>query len=360
MFDSQPPGPSPHVYRDNSFALPGIPTPLRAPGSPPGPGKSGHRHLPVAHLVDVDVDVGPVALHRHDVQVPPEGAGVDPAERQPVGEPRHDGGAPPPLLPHLGELLRRVARRGEGVGPQAVHAGPRDAPALVADLDGDVLLPLGKHDRDGGGVLARVAVPLDGGAHRVLDQLEEDVVQVLGDVREDGVGRPLEEHLGRGPEGHVAHPRRVLDRVLAHQRGLAVGLDDADEPLLGVVQHDVLPDQDADPHAREVEAVQELSKVEGHPVLHQHPGLAVDVHPHLRQLLEPAGDVGLHAVVLVLDVLEHLGELLLELGGVGLGEPSYPEEGPLVQLPHPLDRRRVPETEGQLLQLPSAPRQPHW
>ena len=54
---------------------------------------------------------------------------------------------------------------------------PGDAPALVADPDADVLRPLGEQHLHGG-QLRRAGVRLHRSAHRVLEQLEQDVVEV--------------------------------------------------------------------------------------------------------------------------------------------------------------------------------------
>jgi len=174
----------------------------------------GDRHFPVPHLVDVHIHVCPVPLHRHDVEVPPEGSRVDPvvaagtchilrccgaqtinarqrkvrlhcpkmwnwpfigkapplsvvltpslapAEREAVRKSRHDGRARLLPLPNLIELFRRLPRRGEGVGPEARNARAGDAAALVADLDRNVFLPLREDDRYRGHLVPVVLVPV--------------------------------------------------------------------------------------------------------------------------------------------------------------------------------------------------------
>ena len=71
---------------------------------------------------------------------------------------------------------------GPGGGGDQVVEGvvgdvPGDAPALVADPDGHVVLALGEEHLDFG-QLGRLAVRLHRGTHRVLEELEQDVVEV--------------------------------------------------------------------------------------------------------------------------------------------------------------------------------------
>jgi hypothetical protein len=120
---------------------------------------------------------------------------------------------------------------------------------------------------------------------------------------------------------------------------------------LGMVEHNVLPDEHADAHAGEVESVEELAKVKGHAVKFKDPRLREDIRAHVRELLEAPRNVCLHAIVFVLDVLEHLGELFFESRRVWLGEAADPEEAPLVQFSHALDRGRVAEAKRELLEL---------
>eukprot|EP00287_Rhodomonas_sp_CCMP768_P027016 CAMPEP_0202842152 /NCGR_PEP_ID=MMETSP1389-20130828/60617_1 /ASSEMBLY_ACC=CAM_ASM_000865 /TAXON_ID=302021 /ORGANISM="Rhodomonas sp., Strain CCMP768" /LENGTH=200 /DNA_ID=CAMNT_0049519069 /DNA_START=68 /DNA_END=671 /DNA_ORIENTATION=- len=196
--------------------------------------------LAVSELGDVNVHIRPVPLHGHDVEVAPEGACVDAAEGEPVRKASHH--LPPRLLRDLLQLLLGVAGGGERVRPQPLHAGEGDAAALVGDLDCHVLVPVRDHHRHRLDEVWLVLVSLDDGAHGVLEELEENVVQVLRDVRQRHVCRTLQLDLGRDAVAHLADAPRVLHRVHAHLSRLALLLDDADEALLWVVQHDVLPD----------------------------------------------------------------------------------------------------------------------
>ena len=56
---------------------------------------------------------------------------------------------------------------------------PGDAAALVADADADVVLPLGDEHVDVRQVEGAALARLHDGAHGVLEELEEDVVEVL-------------------------------------------------------------------------------------------------------------------------------------------------------------------------------------
>ncbi len=67
--------------------------------------------------------------------------------------------------------------RGEEIVEEVVVDVPADAAALVADLDGDVVVSLGDLHGDLWQLEGLPAV-LHGGAHRVLEQLEQDVAQV--------------------------------------------------------------------------------------------------------------------------------------------------------------------------------------
>ena len=69
------------------------------------------------------------------------------------------------------------------VRPDERDGAPRDPAALVRDLDRDVLLALDDDDLDRRElVFPVVAVALDHGAQRVLEQFEADVRQVSRDV----------------------------------------------------------------------------------------------------------------------------------------------------------------------------------
>jgi hypothetical protein len=64
---------------------------------------------------------------------------------------------------------------------------------------------------------------------------------------------------------------RVFYRMLAYHRGLASFLNHTHEPVLWMVQHNVLPHEHAHADARKVETVEKLTKVEGHSLRQQYP-----------------------------------------------------------------------------------------
>lgn len=101
------------------------------------------------------------------------------------------------------------------------HVGPRDAPALVGNLDRNVRLTPDKNypDRRGRFVIVVVLMPLDNGPHAVLEQLKQDMVEMRGNVRETLAAcmrRGLSNDVPRAdPVFMLAHElhRRDMDRL---------------------------------------------------------------------------------------------------------------------------------------------------
>mmetsp|Transcript_54842 Transcript_54842/g.129715 ORF Transcript_54842/g.129715 Transcript_54842/m.129715 type:complete len:317 (-) Transcript_54842:116-1066(-) len=197
------------------------------------------------------------------------------------------------------------------------------------------------------------AVAFGHGAHRVLEELEADVVQVLRDEGDVDVDRPFHNHLRRMPAYLFADARGVLDRMLAHFRRVALLLDDPHKPLLGVVEHDVLPDKHPHPHPREIEPIEELPEVEGKALL---PRLA-HVSPSSIELLQPRRDRRLDVVVLDHHVVHQLREVGLKVRRDGLRVPPDLEKRLLVHFPHLGDTLGVSEAVRELLELAHPPRQ---
>lgn len=82
-----------------------------------------------------------------------------------------------------GGLLHVGVGGGEQVGPNPRHVGALDAAAFVRDFDDHVFVAfaVGHHHSNWWRVL--ITVKLNGGPHRVLQQLQQDVVQVGRHVR---------------------------------------------------------------------------------------------------------------------------------------------------------------------------------
>ncbi len=98
---------------------------------------------------------------------------------------------------------------------------PADAAPLVADLDGDVVLSLGDEHVDVRHAEGLAPPVLHGGAHRVLEDLEQDVAQVHGRVhdldRAVGLHRvDLENNTGiRSPSRRPTKYLYVVQRLLS-------------------------------------------------------------------------------------------------------------------------------------------------
>ena len=204
-------------------------------------------------------------LHADQLEVAAKVPGIQPGDGQPVAKAGHRG-------LEVGLVKGRVqARRlvdgGVHVGPDEGDGGARDAAALVRDLDGDVLVAGGDNDLGDGEGVVLLAVPLDDGAERVLERLEEHVAQVAGHVHEAEVRFAHELHLGRVEQAVVvlAHEARVVDGLEGELAHVGLGADDADVGrvrgrfgrLLHLAEGNVLADQHADADARHVEAVEE-------------------------------------------------------------------------------------------------------
>mmetsp|Transcript_58242 Transcript_58242/g.137073 ORF Transcript_58242/g.137073 Transcript_58242/m.137073 type:complete len:200 (-) Transcript_58242:132-731(-) len=179
---------------------------------------------------------------------------------------------------------------------------------------------------------------------------------MLWDVRQLHFGVALEAHSRRRLVPHSADVLSVFNGVAAHEGRLALCLDDPDEPLLGVVEHDVLADEHAHADAREVEAVQKLPEVVVHASMYQTPFL---VNSSFVQLLQASRYARLHIAMLILDVLQHLCKPLLQLARIRSRESSNAEEATLVQLADARDRGSVVQPERQALQLLCATSQAH-
>jgi len=120
--------------------------------------------------LEVDHGVSPVTVIRVQDEVPVEVAGIQPGQRQPVaisGEGSLRWG-------HAGPGCR-----GHEVMERVVSDVTRDPSALIADPDADVMLALGDEDLYFWELLG-FSVSLHRGTHRVLEQLEEDMVEVGG------------------------------------------------------------------------------------------------------------------------------------------------------------------------------------
>jgi hypothetical protein len=83
---------------------------------------------------------------------------------------------------------------------------------------------------------------------------------------------------------------------------------------LRAVEHDVLAGEEAHADAGEVEAVEELAKVE----VRLHGAAVLRRAPPRVQLLQATGHEGLHLVVLHHELIQFLAELRLQ--GHGLGD----------------------------------------
>jgi hypothetical protein len=54
-------------------------------------------------------------------------------------------------------------------------------------------------------------ISLDNGAHGVFEELEEDVMEVLGDIRQAHLCRSLHPHIGRHAQRHLTDLLRVAE-----------------------------------------------------------------------------------------------------------------------------------------------------
>mmetsp|Transcript_1426 Transcript_1426/g.3689 ORF Transcript_1426/g.3689 Transcript_1426/m.3689 type:complete len:269 (-) Transcript_1426:1026-1832(-) len=268
----------------------------------------------------MDERVRAEALHGHDLHVAAEVARVAARDREPVAE---AGERRVRVEVRLGAtdlheaLLDLRVGCGKEVAPDALHVRPADAAALVADLDDHVLVgvPVRQDDLDVRQVVG-VAVELARRAHAVLEQLEQDVVQVRGHVREVAVQAAVQRHVGRLAVLPLAHVRRVLYGGLRHLRRRRRRLHEPDVAVHGrLPQREVLPDKHADPDARHVEGVEEV--VDLAVVLEGYDAVALaDLPPQLVGALRHGEQ---RRGVALVDVLQELGEVRLALDGVGRG-----------------------------------------
>ncbi len=172
------------------------------------------------------------AVHRRQPEVAVEVPGVDAGEREAVSVSGHGHAACADAAralhargPHVCLVLgleHRLRRRGVQVVEGVVDEPARDAAAAVADADGEVLGALDDGDLDGRVVGGVLAVVLDGGAHGVLEELEEDVVDVRGHVRRLDVvlGGLLQVVVALRPHPrHMVAARQVVRADLQLWRG---------------------------------------------------------------------------------------------------------------------------------------------
>jgi hypothetical protein len=206
---------------------PWIPRPHRS--------ESGQRLPRATQPIQDNINIRPEPVHRDQPQVPSKVPRVQPAQRQPVPEPSHG------RLKVRRLEVGRERLRGHGrvhVRPYEWDRRAGDPPAFVRDLDCDVLLALDDDDLDRReGVLVLDAVPLDDGAEGVLQQLEADVGEVAGDVRERERGR-ADELDGRAFEHGVvffADEAGVFDRFGEDVVDVSVCADYADIILMGLL-----------------------------------------------------------------------------------------------------------------------------
>jgi len=127
--------------------------------------------------------VGAEAVDREQLEVAGEVAGVQPRQRKPVAVSGERNARLAAV--HLGGGGVVGGAGDDGVGRRRVEVAEDladephgDAAAEVAHLDGDVLGALDDEHLDGRVADGVLAVVLDGGAHRVLEELEEDVVEM--------------------------------------------------------------------------------------------------------------------------------------------------------------------------------------
>ena len=178
-------------------------------------GRQLRERLPTAReTIEVDVHVRAETVHGDEAQVAPKVPRVQPREREAVAESGH-GRVEIARLKILVDVL--PFHGGVHVRPDERYRTPRDPAPLVRDLDRDVLLALDDDHLDRRYlVLLLVPVPLHDRAERILEQLEADVRQVTGHVREMQVFRADQLH-GRALEHPVmllADVARVLDRLV--------------------------------------------------------------------------------------------------------------------------------------------------
>lgn len=253
-------------------------------------------------------------LHANQLQVAAKVARVQSGNGQAVAEASH--GSLEVALVKVGIQVGGAVDGGVHVGPDERDGAAGDAAALVANLDGDVLLALGDNDLCDGKLLLVHAVGLDDGAQRVFERLKEHVRQVAGHVHEVEVGVADELDLGGLEEAVMvlADEAGILNGLLGEVLDVCLCANDADIGGVAVValvrQGNVLAEEHADADAGHVEAVEE--------------GLDAAVNLEalaLALVLEDAlGHGGDDAVVAALDLVQGLGEALVvevQLGGPG-------------------------------------------
>ncbi|GMT21232.1 hypothetical protein PFISCL1PPCAC_12529, partial [Pristionchus fissidentatus] len=280
------------------------------------------KHLRCLHRnrLQVDACVSTVALHRDEEEIALEVAGVQPGERQSVSVASLRG---------LGAVARR--RRGcrVHVVEESLEDRPRDAAASVADLDTQILRALHDVHLD----IRRIvvdAVELERGAHRILEQLEHDVVEVRG--HGDNVDRltlvdhvvHLQLHHRRRQVVAVAQELCILKgvqddtlyvtrRVDAANVSRTLRQDVAEHDEVLVLQHSNRDSIDVEaieevldaPLGRDIDSVR-LSQLD-ESLCHRLDDVRVTLQNHLQLVVEPVHLVLRRGHVLKLDeVLERL------------------------------------------------------
>mmetsp|Transcript_17744 Transcript_17744/g.55123 ORF Transcript_17744/g.55123 Transcript_17744/m.55123 type:complete len:377 (+) Transcript_17744:1295-2425(+) len=340
----------------------------------------------------MQVGVCAVPLHRDDLQVASKVARIEPRERQAVAVAcEHRRALHHRATAVLRRLLgkhrqRRRVRRGVQVRPDAATAAARDAAALVADLEGDVLVAIRHHQAHWRRVAVGISVALRHRAQRVLDQLEEALVQVARHVREAQVAVGEDLHLRCEPIVSQTHRPRVGDGVLGHLHRRRARTDEPDPVVrrrahnstpiptanattrldrrrMRIVQCYVLPDEHAQPDARHIEAVKkgvDLGQVGPVGIKALAPRLAAALLGQLLlQLRDPQRHHGHNICVPRQHAPDQRRERRLILGGAHRRRRADLTERLDVPVADLGDGLLLREPHGQVFQLRHAVRQPH-
>lgn len=197
-----------------------------------------HGFFGITKSLEVHKRVGPKAFHRNEIEIATEITTVASRNRQPVTQSSQRGFFT--VIQVVGRfdadktILNLWICSCKEVAPDLVDLTPRNATAFVRNLDDHVLVlgAIGNDNFDRGQCSTAVHVLFHGGAQRVLEQLQQNVVQVGGNVGKGEI-KAARHFDARTPSvGSPAHHRSVgrrLPHALRRTRFLA---NHADKVLL--------------------------------------------------------------------------------------------------------------------------------
>jgi len=80
----------------------------------------GDRHFSVSEFANVQIDIGSVTLHGHDMQVTAKRSGMNSAQRKAVCKACHNLTGSTMAVQQV-QFVLCVASSGEGIGPEPIH-----------------------------------------------------------------------------------------------------------------------------------------------------------------------------------------------------------------------------------------------